>query len=100
LLESQIERFLVRGLRELDPRIKVLKFTPIGQTGYQDRLVLLPGGIAIFVELKRPGEGPRKLQRYRRREIAALGFATAVVNTLDKVRAFVEMVQRVMDDKR
>ena len=48
--ESQIETQLVRGVRALGGR--AYKFVSPGNTGVPDRLVVLPGGRIIFVELK------------------------------------------------
>ena len=48
--ESQIEARLVRGVKALGGR--AYKFVSPGNTGVPDRLVVLPGGRIIFVELK------------------------------------------------
>lgn len=39
-----------------------------------DRLILAPGGKAMFLELKRPGEVPRPGQLKRLEELRALGY--------------------------
>jgi len=97
MLERSIELRLVRGLSVIDRRISVMKFTPRGRVGYQDRIVLLPGGIALFVELKRPGETLRKLQEHTREEIQKLGFVVVVADTNDRVDAFLGLVKHVID---
>lgn len=48
--ESKIESHLFKGIKAMGG--KALKLTK--SPGFPDRLVLLPGKIAIFVELKRP----------------------------------------------
>lgn len=96
MLESSIERALVRELRVIDPRILVLKFTVRGQAGFHDRLILLPGAIALYVELKRPGETPRKLQTYRNGQIGRLGFTTAVVDSREAIDEFMAFVRKVL----
>jgi hypothetical protein len=56
------------------------KIMVIGQRGFPDRLVILPGPRVIFVELKRPRGG--RLSPHQREYIAwleALGVAVAVV---------------------
>ena len=95
--ESAVERRLVDKLRAVDPRILVLKFRVLGHAGFHDRLVLLPRAIPLFVELKRPGETPRKLQVYRHRQIARLGIASMVVDTLERVDEFADYARRIVE---
>lgn len=97
MLEATIERRLVARLRAVDPRIAVLKLSVRGQAGFHDRLVLLPRAQAIYVELKRPGEQLRKLQQHRHRQIAQLGFATAVIDTVERVDALAELAQQLVE---
>ncbi|WP_315067725.1 hypothetical protein [uncultured Clostridium sp.] len=59
--ENRVERRLVMRVEEI--RGKAYKWNPLGVKGVQDRIVLLPDGRTIFVELKAPGEKPRKLQK-------------------------------------
>ncbi|MFZ5818227.1 MAG: VRR-NUC domain-containing protein [Bacillota bacterium] len=62
-----------------------LKWVSPGWAGAPDRIVLLPGGRILFVELKRPGGRPRVLQEYRARQLAALGFAVRTVSTQEEL---------------
>ena len=50
--ESDIERRLVQGVKKLGGR--AYKFVSPGNVGVPDRLVVLPGGIVLFVEVKAP----------------------------------------------
>lgn len=50
--------------------------------GLPDRVLLRPGGTAAFVEFKRPGEQPTKIQAYWLRRLAGMGFQAAVVRNL------------------
>lgn len=50
MLESQIERKLVQGVKMLGG--VAYKFVSPGNTGVPDRLIVLPGGHVCFVELK------------------------------------------------
>ena len=92
MLESAIERSLVKKLKALDPRIKALKLNAVGQAGFQDRLLLLPRGIPVFVELKRPGARLRALQEHRRRELRELGFYVLDASTPEGVQFVVTAV--------
>lgn len=51
-----------------------------GFDGMPDRLVLLPGGKVIFVEVKAPGRKPRPLQVKRHTQLRSLGFPVYVID--------------------
>lgn len=57
-----------------------VKIATPGTRGFFDRLVVLPGGIVIFVELKRPRGGRlSKHQMWYAERLEALGAVVAVV---------------------
>ena len=62
-----------------------LKFTPASWSGAPDRLILFPGGRVFFVELKRPGEEPRPLQKVRIRKLREMGFHAEVLDNVDRI---------------
>jgi hypothetical protein len=68
-LESSIERRFAAEVRRRGG--ECLK---LGQDGWPDRIVLLPGGKVLFIELKRPGETPRPRQWSRINALTMLGF--------------------------
>lgn len=75
---------------------KAYKFTSPGNAGVPDRMVILPGGRVGFIELKRPGEEPRKLQRVRQAELEKLGCYVAVVDSAERAEAVIsEMAAQV-----
>ncbi|ODA08711.1 VRR-NUC domain-containing protein [Paenibacillus polymyxa] len=94
MLESRIEKRLQEKIKKRGGL--ALKFVSPGQRGVPDRLVLLPGGRMIFVELKRPGAKPEPLQAWWHDKLTALGFDVRVFDTLEGVDAF---VQEVMPDE-
>ena len=69
------------------------KFVSPGMNGVPDRLVLLPGGRVIFVELKAPRKDLRKLQEHVCGKIRALGFTVLKIDTKEGVDAFITEVQ-------
>ena len=78
------EKYLERKLVE---RIKAhgglcLKFASITETGYPDRLCLMPHGRTLWVELKTTGRKPTKLQEIRHQELRERGFAVYVVDDM------------------
>ncbi|MGN7309247.1 VRR-NUC domain-containing protein, partial [Bacillus subtilis] len=58
--ESQIESYLRDKIKALGGI--AYKFVSPGNSGVPDRMVLLPKGRTVFVELKAPGKKPTKLQ--------------------------------------
>ena len=89
--ERCLERRFKREVEKLGG--KALKLTSPGRAGVPDRLVLFPGGRAVFVELKAPGEVVRPLQRKRADELKALGFS---VYCLDSVAAIEDFTAEVL----
>ena len=58
-----------------------LKFVSPGMAGVPDRICLLPGGRAVFVETKAPGEEPKPLQKKRHKQFRELGFDVRVIDS-------------------
>ncbi len=56
--------------------------------GLPDRMVLLPGGIVMFAELKTTGQKPTKLQLYWIAFLRRLGFYCEVIDTQEAYFAF------------
>ncbi|NFA43989.1 VRR-NUC domain-containing protein [Clostridium botulinum] len=81
--ESRIENYLKRKVEKLGG--KAYKWAPVGVVGVPDRMVLLPGGKVIFVELKAPGKKARKLQEYRANQLRDLGFQVECLDTVEKI---------------
>lgn len=85
--ESVVEQYLRDKVRELQGR--AYKFTSPGNDGVPDRLVLLPGGRIVFVELKAPGKKPTPLQLLQQKRIADLGFEVLVIDSKAGVDEFI-----------
>lgn len=84
--EAAIERRLKRKVEAAGG--KALKFVSPGWAGAPDRIVLLPGGRVVFVELKAPGKKPRPIQLKRHEELKALGFEVEVIDSPEGVDEF------------
>lgn len=83
MLESRVENYLKKKVEKLGG--KAFKWAPVGVTGVPDRMVLLPGGKIIFVELKAPGKKARKLQEYRAKQLRELGFQVECLDTIERI---------------
>ncbi len=92
ILESDIERYLVRKVRDLGG--KAYKFVSPTNRGVADRLVVLPGGRVWFVEVKKMGGRLSPLQRFFAEDIKALGCNYAIVWSKEDVDAFAASVSR------
>ena len=66
-----------------------LKFTPVGTTGYPDRIILCKGG-AAFIEFKTLRGVPSPIQLVRIRELEVSGFRVAVVRTVEDGKRFID----------
>ncbi len=83
--EKQTEAFLRDEVKRLGGRS--YKWVSPGCSGVPDRVVILPGGRIVFVEMKSGGETSTALQKKRQAELRALGCTVyADIDTKDKVR--------------
>lgn len=89
--ETTVESKLVKAVKErggLAP-----KFVSPGLDGVPDRLVLLPGGILAFIELKAEGRRMRPLQVRRKRQLEALGFSVYCIDKPEKIGGILDEIQ-------
>jgi hypothetical protein len=85
VLERHIEQALVKRVKELGGMAE--KFIS-GRRSVPDRLVTLPGGVIIFVELKNEGKHATPLQELDHERRRALGCDVRVINSMEDARAF------------
>jgi hypothetical protein len=90
--EKYIEQKLIKAVKAAGGL--ALKFMSPGYNGVPDRLILLPGGIVAFAEIKASGSKPRPLQERRHEMLRQLGFKVYVIDDerqiggmLDEIRA-------------
>jgi hypothetical protein len=75
-----------------------LKWVCPGWLGVPDRIILLPGGRVMFVELKRPKGGKvSPMQEWWARKLRDLGFWVAVIHDVGTLATF-ELV--LLDEMR
>lgn len=87
LKEKDIEKYLIKGIETQGGMC--VKFPPLFFRGFPDRIVLMPKGVIVFVELKAPGEKPRLIQTKVHARLKALGFRVEVIDNIIDVDAFI-----------
>lgn len=86
MLEKDIEKLFRDEIKKAGG--KAYKFTSPGNDGVPDRIVMLPGGRIVFVELKTDTGKLSRLQELQRKKIAELGQTVRVLHGLAEVRDF------------
>lgn len=82
--EKTLEKYLCQKVKSLGGMC--IKLT--GEVGIPDRLVILPTGKKVFVELKREGEKPRAIQDFMLKKLMNLGCDVLVIDSKEDVRNF------------
>lgn len=88
--ESAIEKYLVREVERIGG--KAPKWVSPGNSGVQDRLVILPGGVTIYVETKAPGKPLKPLQEKWAKTLRDLGHRVYKIDTVEDVDQFIREV--------
>lgn len=90
------EKIVEIYLREQVKKIKgiAFKFVSPGNAGVPDRIVLLPWGECVFIELKAPGKKTTALQDRQIERIQKLGFRVEILDSADRVDEFIKSLKR------
>jgi len=86
MLESKIEKALIARVNTLDGTCE--KFVSPGRRGVPDRIVTLPGGRIIFVELKSPSGRLSSSQIRDHERRIQMGCEVRVINNIEDINAF------------
>lgn len=92
VLESQVEQVFVDAMVTMG--ITTLKLNLVYNRGWPDRLIILPNGRVIFIELKRPGGTLEPLQKHRHEQLENLGHD---VKTFDDAKMAIRYVVMSLD---
>lgn len=90
--EREVEKMLVDGIRKLGGR--AFKWVSPGNDGVPDRIVVLPGYPAVFVELKTITGRLTSLQRIQIDRLRAMGQDVRVLRGEREVKLFWKSVRR------
>lgn len=84
------EKLIEKKLREAVKKLggKALKFSSPYETGYPDRLILMPGGRTYWAELKTTGKRPTEKQLLKQFELRSLGFVSEVIDSIETLNNF------------
>lgn len=89
--EKTIEKKLIKAVKNaggIAPKL----ISP-GFDGMPDRIVLLPKGHMVFVEVKAPGKKPRPLQVARHGLLRRLGFKVYVLDDPEQIGGIVDEIR-------
>jgi hypothetical protein len=94
--ERDIEAYLRDEAKKAG--MKAYKFVSPGNDGVPDRLLALPIGQAVFVELKAPGKKSTELQRKKQQELANFRFTVFTdIDTKEKVDGVIDYCRRLIE---
>ena len=96
--ESEIEKILVDGIRKLGGR--AFKWVSPGNDGVPDRIVVLPGYPAIFVEMKTVTGKLTSLQRVQIERLQKMGQDVRVLYGENETQTFLEECRRKIQDEK
>ena len=91
MLEKQVERKLVEGVKVLGGMC--LKFVSPSSKGVPDRIVLLPNGKVIFVELKTDTGRLSKIQEFMIDEMQKRKADVRVLYGVNDVKSFLTSIE-------
>lgn len=90
--EAIIERKTCRQALKLG--VRNLKLNVKGQTGWPDRMFLIPGGRVLFVEFKAPGMFLSPKQKYIHQVLKKIGYKVKVYDDADRaIREITRVVE-------
>ena len=90
ITEKNIEIYLRDRIKKVGGI--AFKFISPGNDGVPDRLICLPDGKAIFVEVKAPGKTTRPLQDLQIARLRNLNFKVFIIDSKEKVDELLEMI--------
>lgn len=93
-MEKDVERTLKKGVENLGG--KCYKWVSPNENGVPDRIVLLPKGLIIFVELKDYQGRISQVQKIQHKIIQDLGFQVYVLNSKVRVSEFLDFCKELI----
>lgn len=85
--ESFLERKLIDAVRQIGG--KAVKWVSPGSRGVPDRIVILPGGRTVYVEMKAPGKPLEPMQVKWAKDLRKLGHKVYKIDSLTGIEKFI-----------
>lgn len=89
--EKEIERYLVDSCHAQG--LLCLKYSNANMVGFPDRIIVVPGGSVVWVELKSKGRKPSKIQQLRIARLRAMGHAVYVADSKSLVDEVIKAIR-------
>ena len=94
--EKQIEQYLCREVKKLGGT--AYKFSSPARRAVPDRLCVMPGGVACFVECKRPGKEPTAAQWKEIHKLSDLWHDATWVDSKAKIDALMSHLKDMIKE--
>jgi hypothetical protein len=95
MTEKKLEQKLTKNVKSIGGI--ALKFYSQYNTGYPDRIVLLPGGVVYFVELKAPGKKPTAKQQMIHERLQELNLIVKIIDSEESLAEFIDTAKLASD---
>ena len=97
-MSATSEKVLEAGFRKEIEALggMALKLSSQLHRGLPDRLVLMPGGLAFFAEIKTTGKKPTGLQKHCHAQLRDLGFEVYVIDSTASLEKAVALINRAV----
>ena len=96
--EKEIEKYLCKRMKEIG--VPCIKYSNANETGYPDRLIVLPASQCMWVELKSRGRKPSKVQQIRIAELKKLKHVVWVVDNKPLVDELTEALKKWLEENQ
>ena len=93
--ERDIEVLLREGVKQLGG--KAYKWVSPGNAGVPDRIVILPGGKVIFVELKQENGRLTRLQKVQQETLHRMGAVAVTLRGAEDVKTYLDVLKEMME---
>ena len=96
--EKEIEKYLCKRMKEIG--LPCIKYSNANETGYPDRLIVLPASQCMWVELKSKGRKPSKVQQIRIAELKKQKHVVLVIDNKPLVDELTEALTKWLADNK
>ena len=93
--ERDVEVLLREGVKQLGG--KAYKWVSPGNAGVPDRIVVLPGGKVIFVELKQENGRLTRLQKVQQLTLRRMGVAAVTLRGAEDVKVYLDVLKEMVE---